>query len=88
LAEQVAARLRLSIAQRKRLATAAGRDGAVSDPRALTPGARRSADRLLLAGASTMPLTGWDVPRFPLKGGEIVARGSARGRTWRASCGP
>lgn len=81
MAEQVAARLRLSIAQRKRLATAAGRDGVVSDPRGLAYrlGREEALDRLLLAGASTMPLTGWDVPRFPLKGGEIVARGVSKG---------
>ncbi|RQW40069.1 CCA tRNA nucleotidyltransferase [Novosphingobium sp. LASN5T] len=81
VAEQVAARLRLSIAQRKRLATAAARDGAVSDPRGLAYrlGREEALDRLLLAGASTMPLTGWDVPRFPLKGGEIVARGVGKG---------
>lgn len=81
MAEQVAARLRLSIAQRKRLATAAARDGAVSDPRGLAYrlGREEALDRLLLAGASTMPLTGWDVPRFPLKGGEIVARGVGKG---------
>ncbi|MBF5090783.1 CCA tRNA nucleotidyltransferase [Novosphingobium sp. NBM11] len=81
MAEQVAARLRLSIAQRKRLATAAGRDGVVSDPRGLAYrlGREEALDRLLLAGASTTPLTGWDVPRFPLKGGEIVARGIGKG---------
>lgn len=81
MAEQVAARLRLSIAQRKRLATAAGRDGAVSDPRGLAYrlGREEALDRLLLAGATTTPLTGWDVPRFPLKGGEIVARGVSKG---------
>ncbi|WP_292963962.1 CCA tRNA nucleotidyltransferase [Novosphingobium sp. UBA1939] len=81
MAEQVAARLRLSIAQRKRLATAAARDGVVSDPRGLAYrlGREEALDRLLLAGASTMPLTSWDVPRFPLKGGEIVARGVSKG---------
>ncbi|GAO54777.1 CCA tRNA nucleotidyltransferase [Novosphingobium sp. MD-1] len=81
VAEQVAARLRLSIAQRKRLATAAARDGAVSDPRGLAYrlGREEALDRLLLAGVSTTPLTGWDVPRFPLKGGEIVARGIGKG---------
>ncbi|MED5206153.1 MAG: CCA tRNA nucleotidyltransferase, partial [Pseudomonadota bacterium] len=29
--------------------------------------------------ADTSPLKGWEVPVFPLKGGEIVARGVARG---------
>ena len=36
-------------------------------------------DRLLLAGADVSPLAGWDIPRFPLKGGEIVERGVSAG---------
>ncbi|MEQ1640857.1 MAG: hypothetical protein ABL881_08605, partial [Novosphingobium sp.] len=32
-------------------------------------------DRLLLTGASVAPLSGWDIPTFPLKGGDVVARG-------------
>jgi poly(A) polymerase len=79
--EQVAARLRLSTAQRKRLATAAARDGGPGDPRALAYrlGRAEALDRLLLAGADIAPLAGWDIPRFAVKGGDIVARGVSAG---------
>jgi poly(A) polymerase len=81
LAEQVAARFRLSTAQKKRLATAAQRDGAPGDARALAYrlGRAEALDRLLLAAADTAPLEDWDIPTFPLKGGEIVARGVKAG---------
>jgi poly(A) polymerase len=36
-------------------------------------------DRVLLAGASVGPIRDWPIPQFPLKGGEIVARGVAAG---------
>ena len=78
---QVAARLRLSAAQKKRLVTAAARNGDPGDPRALAYrlGRDSAIDRLLLAGADTAPLNGWDIPELPLKGGEIVGRGVAAG---------
>ena len=81
VAEQIAARFRFSGAHRKRLALAAGRDTTVDDPRGLAYRLGREAalDRLLLAGAPTAPLGGWDIPVFPLKGGEIVARGVIAG---------
>jgi len=81
LAEQVAARLRLSAAQKKRLVAAAGRDGEPGDARALAYrlGREEAIDRLLLSGSDTAPLGGWDIPTFPLKGGEIVARGISAG---------
>ncbi len=81
LAEQVASRFRLSGAQKKRLATAAGRNGAVADPRAIAYrfGMEGALDRLLLTGADTGPLRGWEIPIFPLKGGAIVARGVKAG---------
>ena len=81
LAEQVAARLRLSTAQKKRLASAAAREGIPGDARVLAYrlGREEAIDRLLLAGAETALLGGWEVPRLPLKGGEIVARGIAAG---------
>ena len=81
VAEQVAARLRLSAAQKKRLATAAERGPEPGDARALAYrlGREEALDRLLLAGADTAPLAGWPIPSFPLKGGEIVARGIASG---------
>ena len=81
LAEQVAARFRLSVAQKKRLVSAAGREEKPGDARALAYrlGRDGALDRLLLAGADTAPLDGWDIPKFPLKGGQIVARGVKAG---------
>jgi poly(A) polymerase len=82
LAEGVAARLRLSAAQRKRLVTAADRaGGGPGDARALAYrlGREQAVDRLLLAGASVAPVIDWEIPQFPLKGGEIVARGVSAG---------
>ena len=80
-AEQVAARLRLSAAQKKRLITAADRGADPGDARALAYrlGRAEALDRLLLGGADVAPLANWDIPPFPLKGGEIVARGVAAG---------
>lgn len=81
LAEAVASRFRLSGAQKKRLALAAGRNRQRLDARALAYRLGRDAalDRLLLAGVSAAPLDGWEIPAFPLKGGEIVARGVKAG---------
>jgi poly(A) polymerase len=81
LAEQVAARLRLSLAQKKRLACAAGRAGANVPPRALAYrlGIEEARDRLLIEGREVTELSDWEVPRFPLKGGAIVARGVQAG---------
>jgi poly(A) polymerase len=80
--DQAAARLRLSTAQRKRLAQAAKRqaqDG--DDPRALAYrlGRAEALDRLALTGGDPSALAGWDVPVFPLKGGAIIARGVSAG---------
>ncbi len=121
LAEQVAARFRLSGAQKKRLALAAGRNpespplgevaGALApdgggklvtkdrpppsslrDATSPTGGDSQQArtlayrlgrtaalDRLLLTGQGVAPLDGWEIPTFPLKGGQIVARGVKAG---------
>ncbi|MFA9200242.1 MAG: CCA tRNA nucleotidyltransferase [Cypionkella sp.] len=82
VAEAVAARLRLSKNQRARLVCAAGRTlGADTDPRALAwaVGIACAIDRLLLTGGDPGPLADWSVPPFPLKGGEIVARGVSAG---------
>jgi poly(A) polymerase len=81
LAEHVASRFRLSAAQKKRLSTAAAREGAPVEPRALAYriGREPALDRLLIEGADTSALGGWDIPRLPLKGGEIVARGVGAG---------
>lgn len=81
VAEAVSARLRLSIAQRKRLVRAAMREGSCGDPRVLAYriGIEEARDRLLLAGQPIAALQGWEIPRLPLKGGEIVARGVSAG---------
>lgn len=81
LAEQVASRFRLSGAQKKRLALAAGRDiiGENAHALAYRLGMDAAMDRLLLAGADTSALRNWTIPMFPLKGGEIVARGVKAG---------
>jgi len=81
LAEQVAARLRLSTAQKKRLSAVAGRSASDGDPRALAyrEGRDVAQDKILLAGGSIAALTGWDIPRLPLRGGDIVARGIGAG---------
>lgn len=81
LAEQVAARFRLSGAQKRRLALAAGRDGGSVGAHALAYrlGRDQALDRLLLTGSDAAPLDRWDIPHFPLKGGDIVARGVKAG---------
>ncbi len=81
-AEEAAARLRLSKAQRERLALAAARTAEdAADPRALAYrlGRTSAVDRLLLAGAPIEAIREWNIPTFPLKGGAIVARGVAAG---------
>jgi poly(A) polymerase len=76
-AEQVAARLRLSVAQRKRLTLAADRGGITGSPRAMAyrRGMVEARDALLLNGLEVSELDNWENPIFPLKGGEIVGRG-------------
>jgi len=82
VAEMVAARLRLSKAQRGRLIGAAERVAEdAADPKALayrlTPAV--AIDRLLIGGADARVLEGWSVPLFPLKGGAVVERGVTAG---------
>jgi poly(A) polymerase len=82
VAETVAARLRLSKAQRARLTCVAERgNGAEASPRALAyrEGIECARDRVLLTGGDPGPLADWEVPQLPLKGGEIVARGIGAG---------
>ncbi|HEY0959914.1 MAG TPA: CCA tRNA nucleotidyltransferase [Novosphingobium sp.] len=81
LAEQVASRFRLSTAQKKRLASAGDRRDALSNPRELAYriGLKNALDRVLLTEADAAPLQGWTPPLFPLKGGQIVARGVKAG---------
>jgi hypothetical protein len=92
LAEQVASRFRLSGAQKKRLATAAARDGQVGDARALAYqlGMDGAMDRVLLCNGTIRDLRDWTIPVFPLKVGiswrgaspqARVSRNCAHGRT-------
>ena len=82
VAEAVSARLRLSRSQRERLACVAARDIRDSEaPMALAyyEGVDCARDRLLLTRADPSALEGWEAPQLPLKGGEIVERGVAKG---------
>jgi poly(A) polymerase len=81
LAGRVAARFRLSGAQKMRLTLAAGREGSPGEARALAYrlGRDPARDRVLLTGGDTAPLEGWKIPTFPLKGGDIVAQGVKAG---------
>ena len=82
LAEAIANRLKLSKAQRKSLICIAQRHPADNDnPRALAyyVGTDNARDRLLLGGFGDAPLAGWQPPRLPLTGGDLITRGLAPG---------
>jgi len=80
-AEGVTARLKLSNAQRKRVAVASG--DATGSPLALgyRCGVEGAVDRLLLRGdpAAAATVAGWTRPNLPLSGGALIERGLARG---------
>ena len=82
LAEKIGARLKLSNKARKRLAAAAAPDLG-QNPRALAYaiGSEGAEDRLLLAGdsAAAAAIGAWPVPRLPLTGGALIARGVPQG---------
>jgi poly(A) polymerase len=78
VAEQVAARLRLSKADRRRLALDAEREAAgAPEALAYAIGAEAAVDRLLLLGlpGPARHVEGWTRPAFPLGGGELIAMG-------------
>ena len=84
LADQVGARLKLSKAQRKRLALAAqGGEPVSARPLAHAIGLEGARDRLLLHAADPRQgmadLADWKIPRFPLTGGELVKMGLSAG---------
>ena len=82
VAGEVAARLRLSRAQRARLVCAAERSpGDVQAMKALAyhEGVESAVDRIVIGGGDASSIRDWAVPQFPLKGGVIVARGIAAG---------
>jgi poly(A) polymerase len=82
VAEKVAVRLKLSNKARKRLACAAELDVGCN-PRVLAyrVGIECAVDRLLLASdaAGAANVAGWRVPRLPIGGGMLIARGVAEG---------
>ncbi|MES3090042.1 CCA tRNA nucleotidyltransferase [Sphingomonas aerolata] len=76
----VAARLKLSNTNRKRVVAATqgiGDEG----PRALAyrHGVAGAIDRLLIAGADVAPVADWSPPAFPISGGALVERGLRKG---------
>jgi len=79
-AEAVGARLKLSNADRKRLAAATLGPGS-EGPHGLAyrAGVQGAVDRLLLAGEDPRPIAGWALPRLPIAGGALVARGLDKG---------
>ena len=76
-AKDIATRLKLSKAQRKRLVTACGWTEPFATVAALAYrlGLESTRDRLLLGGASTTELDSWQRPAFPISGGTLIARG-------------
>ena len=90
VAAAVAARLKLSNRDRKRLTCAA--DPAIAEARAAAYrfGTACAVDRLLLAGRAdeAKAIASWTPPRLPVSGGSLIARGLASGplvsRTLRA----
>ena len=90
LADLVGARLKLSNAQRKRLALAAqGEEPGTARALAHAIGLESARDRLLLHAAdpaeALAALEDWAVPRFPLTGGELVRMGLSAGPTVAAT---
>ncbi|AZI34625.1 putative tRNA nucleotidyltransferase [Caenibius tardaugens NBRC 16725] len=82
IADSVAARLRLSGKQRKRLASIAERKPDDTDhPRMLAyrEGMEAAVDRLLIAGHPITALHGWSIPELPIKGRDVVAAGVTAG---------
>jgi poly(A) polymerase len=81
IAEDVAARLRLSNKARKRLTCAAGQ--AEGPPRVLAYrlGVQCAVDRLLLAGRAreAAEIAAWHAPRLPISGGQLIKRGLTAG---------
>jgi len=81
-AEQIAARLKLSNAQRKRLAIAVDTSLPLdARPLAYRFGLESARDRLLLVGKpeALRDLQDWQPPRLPLSGGVLIARGLPQG---------
>ncbi len=85
-ADKVAARLKLSNADRRRLIAATAGTGA-EGARALSyrVGCESAVDRLLLSGEPVAAVTDWTAPTLPIGGGGLVARGLDKGPTVAAT---
>jgi poly(A) polymerase len=81
LADQIAARLKLSNAMRKRITLAVTGQLHPARELAYRIGSESAVDRLLLAGdfEGAGSLAEWTPPRLPLSGGALVARGLSAG---------
>ena len=82
MVERIAARLKLSNKARKRLIGAADRSlGLGPRPRAYRLGMDGAVDRLLLGGRAedVAEVRGWQPPRLPIGGGDLIARGVPEG---------
>jgi poly(A) polymerase len=82
VAEDIAVRLKLSNKARKRLACAAGSElGSSPQTLAYWFGSQCAMDRLLLAGETeaASSIAHWPIPRLPVSGGDLIARGLAPG---------
>jgi poly(A) polymerase len=83
IGEAVGARLKLSNADRKRLASALAGELGEPHPLAYRLGTNLALDRWLLHAPDPIEgaraIAAWPVPSFPLSGGAIVARGVAKG---------
>ncbi len=77
IAKDIAARLKLSKAQAKRLVTACGWTEPFVSVGALAYrlGIDSAGDRLLLGGAEMTALDHWKRPKFPITGGMLIKRG-------------
>ena len=80
VAQAVASRLKLSNASRKRLALATEPAGPAREM-AYRTGLESAVDRLLLAGKveAVRELGGWEIPRLPVSGGNLVSAGIVAG---------
>lgn len=81
-ADAVAARLRLSRGQRSKLISLAAREpGDLAGAKVLAycEGLGNAIDRILLQQGDVSALRDWEVPQFPLKGGQIIAKGVIAG---------
>ena len=82
VADQIGARLKLSNAERKRLAAAVMSPDQAPRPLAYRLGIESAVDQLLLSERPLdvlAELNGWQPPKLPLGGGALVQRGLAKG---------